>query len=98
MKIGFVVFSVVFLCIFFFSASGEKVGDIIPVSAQLKDLHPAMSVKIDMDFAKFPLYFISNRGQVSKEAAFYARASRYTLWLTKKGLVFDSVKKVEVED
>jgi hypothetical protein len=26
---------------------------------------------------------------------FYAKASRYTLWLTKEGLVFDSTRKKE---
>jgi hypothetical protein len=32
---------------------------------------------------------------VNKKAWFYAKASRYTLWLTKEGLVFDSFKKVK---
>ena len=56
------------------------------------------SVKVDVDFGKIPLYFISNKGQVNKKAKFYAKASRYTLWLTNEGLVFDSVKKVKVEE
>jgi hypothetical protein len=47
-------------------------------------------VKPDLNFGKFPLYFIANNGQVDKRAKFYAKASRYTLWLTRKGLVFDS--------
>ena len=51
----------------------------------------------DLNFGKFPLYFISNKGQVDKKARFYAKASRYTLWLTKEGLVFDSVKPSQVE-
>jgi hypothetical protein len=51
------------------------------------------SVKVDVNFGKIPLYFITNKGQVNKKARFYAKASRYTLWLTKEGLVFDSVKK-----
>nr|NIM14529.1 hypothetical protein [Candidatus Aminicenantes bacterium]NIM81267.1 hypothetical protein [Candidatus Aminicenantes bacterium]NIN20666.1 hypothetical protein [Candidatus Aminicenantes bacterium]NIN44445.1 hypothetical protein [Candidatus Aminicenantes bacterium]NIN87264.1 hypothetical protein [Candidatus Aminicenantes bacterium] len=42
-------------------------------------------------FGKIPLYFIPNQGQVHEQAKFYARTSRYTLWLTKKGLVFDRV-------
>lgn len=42
------------------------------------------------DFGSVPLYFIPNRGQAGTPAAYYARASRYTLWLTKTGLVFDS--------
>ena len=50
-------------------------------------------VQVDPDFGKFPLYFITNKGQVNKKAKFYAKASRYTLWLTKHGLIFDRVKK-----
>jgi hypothetical protein len=46
--------------------------------------------EVEFDYGKIPLYFIPNRGQVHEEVLFYARASRYTLWLTKKGLVFDS--------
>lgn len=53
------------------------------------------SVKVDDSFGNIPLYFISNNGQVHNSARFYAKASRYTLWLTKQGLVFDSVKRVK---
>ncbi len=48
----------------------------------------------DFNFEKLPLDFIVNKGQVDKKAAFYARTSFYTLWVTKEGLVFDSTKKV----
>jgi hypothetical protein len=44
----------------------------------------------DINFGKIPLYFVANKGQVNEKALFYAKASRYTLWLTKEGLVFDS--------
>ena len=36
-----------------------------------------------VDFAKMPLYFIANEGQVDERAKFYAKTSGYTLWLTK---------------
>lgn len=42
---------------------------------------------------KIPLYFIPNKGQVNPEAVFFARTSRYTLWLTRKGMVFDSQRE-----
>jgi hypothetical protein len=48
-------------------------------------------LKIAADYGKIPLYFIPNEGQVNEQALFYAKTSRYTLWLTKQGLVFDSV-------
>ena len=40
-----------------------------------------------------PLYFIANRGQMSVEALFCARTPGCTLWLTRKGFVFDRVEK-----
>jgi hypothetical protein len=58
---------------------------------QLKYPVEANLVKPVPGFGKIPLYFIPNRGQVHEQAKFYARTSRYTLWLTKKGLVFDRI-------
>ena len=46
----------------------------------------------DVNFGKIPLYFIHNKGQVNKRALFYAKTPGYTLWVTKEGLVFDSMK------
>jgi|GEM_PF-552795 len=57
-----------------------------------QDISPFVGVIPDMNFGTFPLYFITNKGQVNKKAMFYAKASRYTLWLTKEGLVFDSIR------
>jgi len=53
------------------------------------------NLKISSDYGKIPLYFIPNEGQVHDKALFYAKASRYTLWLTKEGLVFDSIKRIK---
>lgn len=39
------------------------------------------------------LSFVPNTGQFNQEAVFLARTPRYTLWMTKKGLVFDSVSR-----
>lgn len=47
------------------------------------------------DLGKLPLYFIVNKGQVNERARFYARGSKYTLWLTSEGLVFDSTRRME---
>jgi hypothetical protein len=57
-----------------------------------KEVPSTPALKPDINFGKIPLYFIQNRGQVNKAAQFYAKASRYTLWLTKEGLVFDSTR------
>ncbi|MCP4154459.1 MAG: hypothetical protein GY757_42435, partial [bacterium] len=58
-----------------------------------KVVQPVTPVKPDINFGEIPLYFITNKGQVNKQAKFYAKASRYTLWLTKEGLIFDSSNK-----
>ncbi len=62
-------------------------------SAGADELQSKGKLKVDVDFAKIPLYFIANQGQVNAKARFYARASRYTLWLTREGLIFDEIKK-----
>jgi hypothetical protein len=49
---------------------------------------PATLVKTP-DFSRTPLYFVEARGQAKAPALYYARTSRYTLWLTREGLVFD---------
>lgn len=79
------------------SASGRdgkaRGTDNSALNVQAKDVTSLSAVKPDLNFGKFPLYFITNKGQVNQTAAFYAKASRYTLWLTKEGLVFDSIKR-----
>ncbi|MCK4763962.1 MAG: SBBP repeat-containing protein [Candidatus Aminicenantes bacterium] len=69
-----------------------KDNPIIKKNGELQPLDKN-SLKVDLNFGKFPLYFIANKGQVNKKARFYANASRYTLWLTKEGLIFDSAKR-----
>ncbi|MCP5106988.1 MAG: hypothetical protein GY950_26625 [bacterium] len=44
--------------------------------------------EIDRLSGKTPLHFIPNMGQVNEVARYYARASGYTLWLTREGLMF----------
>lgn len=46
----------------------------------------------DIQFGNKPLYFIKNEGQVNDRVLFYTKTSGYTLWITKTGLVFDSVR------
>jgi len=49
------------------------------------DRTPALSSAI----GNIPLSFIPNQGQVHQDVSFYAVTPDYTLWLTKKGLIFD---------
>ncbi|MGD2091925.1 MAG: SBBP repeat-containing protein [Candidatus Aminicenantes bacterium] len=89
-----------FILIFLFIIFFRLLLAIVPVkSEQVPDVQSADafkgSLRPDINFGKIPLYFVANQGQVNEKAVFYAKTSRYTLWLTKEGLVFDSMKKVE---
>ncbi|MGB6867913.1 MAG: SBBP repeat-containing protein [Candidatus Aminicenantaceae bacterium] len=55
------------------------------------------SLNLSPECGKIPLYFIPNEGQVDERALFYAKTSRYSLWMTKEGLVFDSIKRTQKE-
>ena len=78
-------------CLFLFSAKLElaQPQKTLPNREALKSNGPS----VVPDFGKVPLYFIPNQGQVDERALYYAKASRYTLWLTKGGLIFDSIKR-----
>ena len=65
--------------------------------AQLRNQELYQNLDLSPDFGKIPLYFVPNRGQVDETALFYAKTSRYTLWLTKEGLVFDSTRRIKKE-
>ena len=104
MRKGFVLFSVIFIGFLVITAAGkgkeeriQGIKDIktLDLSVKPQDIQSTGMVKPDLNFGKFPLYFIYNKGQVNEKAKFYAKASRYTLWLTKEGLVFDSTRRTE---
>lgn len=98
-KIIFTLLSVVM--IFVISNSGilnkelflEDTGKPLPSKTAVSQLR--FGVSEVYDFSKVPLRFIHNKGQVDGKAIFYSKASRYKLWVTKDGLVFDSARKVE---
>ncbi|MCP5103895.1 MAG: hypothetical protein GY950_10975 [bacterium] len=98
MKKGFFLSFIVLIGLFSIYASISVPGKDVKVrNNQLTDKGVKKGVKgfivqPGIHFAKFPLYFITNKGQMNKKAIFYAKASRYTLWLTKKGLIFDSFR------
>ena len=73
---------------------GIKAG---PTQAVITDQSTSLTLKPDINFGNIPLYFTHNNGQVNKRALFYAKTPDYTLWVTKEGLVFDSIKKNEGE-
>lgn len=66
-----------------------------PQKAQLAIESRPVQPEVDINYGKIPLYFIPNMGQVDGEALFYADTSRYTLWITQEGLVFDSLRKLD---
>jgi hypothetical protein len=40
-------------------------------------------------YAKLPLYFIENRGQLNREVSYYTKSPNQTLYFTPEGVVFD---------
>jgi hypothetical protein len=99
MKKNFLLLSFVILFLLFISASNEEMQDIKPLDLNVHKGYnqTKATLKPDLNFGKFPLYFIANNGQVNEKAIFYAKASRYTLWLTQDGLIFDSVRGQDSE-
>ncbi len=96
MKRFFISSLVVLVGIVVISASipGTKMqGDTYSPGIKKPDVKSSTLVKMDPGFGKIPLYFIPNQGQVDEKVRFYAKTPAYTLWMTKEGLVFDSVKK-----
>jgi len=78
----------------FFSVSDAKTQGINHFKPSKIDTAGAVQNRLT-PFGNVPLYFVPNKGQVNEKAAFYAKTPGYTLWMTKEGLVFDSVKKIE---
>jgi hypothetical protein len=108
MKKNFVLFSIIFIGFLVITAAGKGKEEMMQGIHDMKSLDLSVKpqdiqststgiVKHDLNFGKFPLYFIYNKGQVNEKAKFYARASRYTLWLTKEGLVFDSFRNTDAK-
>jgi hypothetical protein len=92
----------IFILVFFVFFGLFLIDSSVPANGQgtrIQGIKNSKAVlKPDVNFGKIPLYFIFNKGQVNKKVKFYAKASCYTLWLTKEGLVFDSTHNVEEGD
>jgi predicted ATPase len=103
MKKILIILFLVFLCFLFLFYSNAK--NISKNGSNIKnDLKKTKTENINLKSAynisssKIPLYFIQNRGQYNKKALFYARTSKYFIWVTKKGLIFDSVGKNKIKN
>jgi hypothetical protein len=44
---------------------------------------------------EIPLYFVPNQGQFDRKALFLANTTEYKIWITRSGLLFDSLWKKE---
>lgn len=53
----------------------------------------ASVTQTNVGYAKIPIYFIPNKGQVHPHALYYAATPEFTLWVTGNGLVFDQVRE-----
>jgi len=101
MKNVSILFNFALIGLLVFSTTGKdiKTREVKNPGLNVKPGHSPVTTQLQTipDPKYSPLYFISNQGQVNKKAIFYARTTQYTLWLTKEGLVFDSIRKVEAE-
>lgn len=82
-----------FILVFGFPFKNSSALSIIEYPNKNQPKNMESKLKIYPGYGNLPLYFISNKGQVHKDALFYAKTPKYTLQLTKQGLVFDSLKK-----
>ncbi len=84
-----VVVSMTVLCAWLLLSGAPAPADRPAVqTAQAPGVNPS-SIAVAPQRIDLPLYFIKNQGQVAPQARYYAQTSRYTLWFTKTGLVFD---------
>lgn len=95
-RIVLLIAGIVLVGLFVHLSSQEKMEDIantdsIKTSRGIKPPHKG-NIQPDFDFGKFPLYFIKNQGQCNQKARFYAKTSHYPLWITREGLVFDTIR------
>lgn len=81
---------------FIFQGSPNQEEGTSNYSEQAREISKPLATQ--PDFGEIPLYFIPNKGQVNEKALYYSKTSKYTLWLTKKGLVFDAVKRTKRPD
>jgi hypothetical protein len=92
------------------TTAGDRERYLEPVTPEVtkKPVTKTNNFRLAKDYGNIPIHFIQNQGQVNERALFYARTHGYTLWVTKDGLVFDTVKSrktgkenrndIEVED
>jgi hypothetical protein len=84
-------------CVLLLSVKLEFAQPQKALPSQNLNLATAKAPRVVPEFGNVPLYFIPNQGQVDERALYYAKASGYTLWLTKEGLIFDSFRKKETK-
>jgi hypothetical protein len=101
MKNVSILFNFALIGLLVFPPAGKdiKIGEVKNPGLNVKQEHPPVTTHVQNipDPGDSHLYFIPNLGQVNNKAIFYAKTTKYILWLTKEGLVFDSIRKVEAE-
>ncbi len=98
MKNNFIIIVIIFIVILFTAPSGTvepaKMHDAPTKPAEPLTLGmKTEGLKLNFSLGDIPLYFIPNKGQVNQKAIYYAKTSKYVLWLTKDGLVFDGINE-----
>jgi len=76
------------LIIVFATGFGEQGPKVQTASAQTSSIPGSAAIKIDRDFAKMPLYFIPNQGQMDAQVAYYLQGKDKTIYFTSEGLTY----------
>jgi len=92
-KIFFLFVLLMFL--FFQSSISQTQVQQLQIQQMMKASDVAKSAKISPNYGNIPLYFVPNEGQVDEKALFLAKTSRYTLWVTKEGFIFDVIGELK---
>jgi hypothetical protein len=101
MKKGLIIISSVLLglssSLFFFGCCKKDTISNLSIREVNQQSATNVADKPRIDFSRMPLSFIANKGQVDEKAKYYAKTSRFTLWLTGEGLVFDQASLLKKE-
>ena len=91
---SFILFSLFLFSSFFLAYSDIQAFRLDNVAGSSSLLSFDNRIRSDFDFPNKVLHFIPNRGQVDASARFYVHTFAYTLWLTPKSLIFDTMLPV----
>jgi hypothetical protein len=83
MKKSVAIFTGILICVFLLGFGAKE-----PISQATRSLAGTPTVVVDRSFAKMPLYFIRNEGQVDSRVGYYIQGKDKTIYFTSEGLTY----------